>query len=265
MHDLIPLDRPEWFSPRFAAWYKWLLPRLAKQVRHIIAVSEFTKHRVVELLAVPHEKVTVIPNGVDERFSPRPEEEILCMRQSLGITCPAYLLYVGNLEPRKNLQRLLQAWAIAQSSLPPEIELVVAGAKGSSLVFEECSLGALPARVQFTGYVADEQLPALYAGSLALVYPSLYEGFGLPPLEAMACGTPVVTSANTSLPEVVGDAAILVDAEDAESIADAIIRIASGDSLRGELRRRGLQRAKEFTWERTAEQTLRLLLEQAQN
>jgi glycosyltransferase involved in cell wall biosynthesis len=122
MHDLIPLDQPEWFSPRFAAWYKWLLPRLAKQVRHIIAVSEFTKRRVVELLAVPQEKVTVIPNGVDDRFSPRPEEEILCMRRSLGITCPAYLLYVGNLEPRKNVRRLLQAWTIAQRSVPPEIE-----------------------------------------------------------------------------------------------------------------------------------------------
>jgi glycosyltransferase involved in cell wall biosynthesis len=238
---------------------------LAKQVLHIIAVSEFTKRRAVELLGVPQEKVTVIPNGVDERFSPRPEEEILAMRRSLGITWPAYLLYVGNLEPRKNLGRLLQAWTIAQQSVPREIELVVAGARGSSLVFEECSLGALPARVQFTGYVAEEQLPALYAGSLALLYPSLYEGFGLPPLEAMACGAPVITSANTSLPEVVGDAAILVDAEDAQSIADAITRIASSDSLRGELRRRGLERAKEFTWERTAEQTLRLLLEQAQS
>jgi glycosyltransferase involved in cell wall biosynthesis len=263
MHDLIPLDRPEWFSARFAAWYKWLLPRLAKQVRHIIAVSEFTKRRAVELLGIPQEKVTVIPNGVDARFSPRTEEEILCMRRSLGITCPAYLLYVGSLEPRKNLQRLLQAWTVAQRTVPPEIELVVAGAKGSSLVFEECSLGAVPARVHFMGYVADEQLPALYAGSLALLYPSLYEGFGLPPLEAMACGTPVVTSANTSLPEVVGDAAILVDAEDIQSIAEAIARIASSDSLRGELRGRGLERAKEFTWERTAEQTLRLLLEQA--
>ena len=265
MHDLIPLDQPEWFSPRFAAWYKWLLPRLAKQVRHIIAVSEFTKRRIVELLAVPQEKVTVIPNGVDERFSPKSEEEILRMRRSLGITCRAYLLYVGNLEPRKNLQRLLQAWAIAQRFVSPEIELVVAGAKGSSLVFEEWSLGALPSRVQFTGYVTDDQLPALYAGSLSLLYPSLYEGFGLPPLEAMACGTPVVTSANTSLPEVVGDAAILVDAEDTESIADAITRIASSDSLRRDLRRRGLDRAKEFTWERTADQTLRLLLQQVQD
>ncbi len=265
MHDLIPLDQPAWFSPRFAAWYKWLLPRLAKQVRHIIAVSEFTKCRVVELLRVRPEKVTVIPNGVDERFSPRSEKEILRMRQSLGITCPAYLLYVGNLEPRKNLPRLLQAWAIAQQSIPPEVELVVAGAKGSSLVFEQCCLGELPPRVQLTGYVADDHLPALYAGSLALLYPSLYEGFGLPPLEAMACGTPVVTSANTSLPEVVGDAAILADAEYVHSIADAIIRVASNDSLRSELRRRGLERAKEFTWARTAEPTLRLLLEQSQD
>jgi glycosyltransferase involved in cell wall biosynthesis len=265
MHDLIPLDRPAWFNRRFACWYEWLLPRLAKQVRHIITVSEFTKCRVVELLGVPPEKVTVILHGVDERFSPQSEEDISIVRRLLGIKSQAYLLYVGNLEPRKNPHRLLEAWGMAQCSVPEEIELVVAGAQGSSRVFEKVLLGAIPPRVHFTGYVPDEHLPALYAGSLALVYPSLYEGFGLPPLEAMACGTPVVTSASTSLPEVVGDAAILVDAGDTRSIADGMIRIVSSRALREDMRRRGFARVKGFTWERTARETLQVLLEHSRD
>ena len=265
LHDLIPLDHPEWFSARFAAWYRWLLPRLAKQVRHIIAVSEFTKRRAVDLLGIPPEKMTVILHGVDERFKPQPEEAILEMRRALGIVSPSYLLYVGNLEPRKNLHRLVKAWEIAQRSVPDEIELVVAGAKGSSLVFEKVSLGAIPQRVRFAGYVPDRYLPALYAGSMALVYPSLYEGFGLPPLEAMACGTPVVTSSNTSLPEVVGDAAMLVDAEDVHSIADGILRAVSANGRRNAIRQRGFERVRHFTWEHTARATLRVLLDQAEN
>jgi glycosyltransferase involved in cell wall biosynthesis len=265
LHDLIPLDHPEWFSRRFAAWYKWLLPRLAKQVRHIITVSEFTKQRAVELLRVPPEKVTVILHGVDERFRPQPEESVVEMRRALGIDCSSYLLYVGNLEPRKNLHRLLRAWEIAQRSVPREIELVVSGAKGSSLVFERVSLGKIPPRVRFTGYVPDEHLPALYTGSLALVYPSLYEGFGLPPLEAMACGTLVVTSSNTSLPEVVGDAATLVDAEDVHSIADGILRVVNNNGRRSAIRQTGFERVKDFTWERTARETLQVLRDQEQN
>ena len=265
LHDLIPLDHPEWFSRRFAGWYQWLLPRLAKQVRHIITVSEFTKRRAVELLDIPPEKVTVILHGVDERFKPQTGDAILAMRLALGIDCSSYLLYVGNLEPRKNLYRLLKAWEIAQRCVPDEIELVVAGAKGSALVFEQVSLGAIPPRVRFTGYVPDEHLPALYAGSLALVYPSLYEGFGLPPLEAMACGTLVVTSSNTSLPEVVGDAATLVDAENIHSIADGILRVVSNNGRRSAIQQCGFARARNFTWERTAQETLRVLLEQGQD
>jgi glycosyltransferase involved in cell wall biosynthesis len=262
-HDLIPLERPEWFNRRFAAWYGWLLPALANKVQHIIAVSQFTKDRIVQRLGVSPEKITVVLNGVDERFSPKSPEEILATRQSLGIKSPSYLLCVGSVEPRKNLRRLLEAWDQIHSSLPGEVELVVAGAKGSSLVFGDVALTSLPPRVHFTGYVSDEQLPSLYAGALGLVYPSLYEGFGLPPLEAMACGTPVVTSNNTSLPEVVGDAAILVEPEDSESIADGIRRLLSSESLRDTLRERGLARVTRITWERTAEQTLKLLLAQA--
>jgi glycosyltransferase involved in cell wall biosynthesis len=126
-------------------------------------------------------------------------------------------------------------------------------------------LDPLPPQVHFTGYVSDEQLPALYSGALALVYPSLYEGFGLPPLEAMACGTPVVTSNGTSLPEIAGDAAVLVDPEDVDSIAEGILRVVSSSALRDNLRRLGLDRASRATWESTAQQTLQLLLDQAKS
>ena len=145
------------------------------------------------------------------------------------------------------------------------MDLVVAGARGSSRVFESVRLDPLPPQVHFTGYVSDEQLPALYSGALALVYPSLYEGFGLPPLEAMACGTPVVTSNGTSLPEIAGDAAVLVDPEDVDSIAEGILRVVSSSALRDNLRRLGLDRASRATWESTAQQTLQLLLDQAKS
>ncbi len=263
IHDLIPLDRPEWFNPRFAAWYEWLLPRLVKKVRRIIAVSEFTRRRIVERLRVAPEKISVILNGVDERFCPRPEAEVAEVRRALGIPEGTYLLYVGSLEPRKNLKRLLEAWEQVRPAVDPEISLVVAGMRGSPNVFRRAALSKLPRKVHFTGYVPEERLPGLYAGALALLYPSLYEGFGLPPLEAMACGTPVVVSATTSLPEVTGDAAILVDPESVESIAAGIHRALSSGPLRQELRERGLARAREITWERTARQTLQVLREQA--
>ncbi|MDQ2900362.1 MAG: glycosyltransferase family 4 protein [Acidobacteriota bacterium] len=258
-HDLIPLDRPEWFNPRFAAWYRWLLPRLARKVRRIISVSEFTKQRIVERCGIDSSKIAVIPNGVDARFHPRPADEIAAMRQSLGIGGAPYLLCVGSVEPRKNLLRLLEAWSLALAEMPQDIQLVVAGAKGASLVFSNVTVGKLPARVHLTGYVDDQLLPALYSGAVALLYPSLYEGFGLPPLEAMACGVPVIASNDTSLPEVAGDAAALVDPRDAESIADAILRVSRDDTLRSAMRAKGLARARLYNWDAVALQTWQVL------
>ncbi len=265
IHDLAALEHPEWFRPRFVSWYSWLLPRLANRVQHIIAISEYTKQRIVERLKVPPQRITVISNGVDGRFAPRSSEEIAAVRRNLGIEDVPYLLCVGSIEPRKNLVRLLEAWGKIQASVPSEIELVVAGANLHPKVFAAVSTKAAPARTRFTGYVPDESLPALYSGALALVYPSLYEGFGLPPLEALASGTPVITSHGTSLPEVVADSAVLVDPLDSDSIADGIWRILSSPSLGTSLREKGLERARQFTWERSAKETLRLLLEQSQN
>jgi glycosyltransferase involved in cell wall biosynthesis len=214
----------------------------------------------VQILGVQPAKVTVIPHGIDERFSPRPEEEICATRRMLNMPRSRYFLFVSSLEPRKNLSRLLAAWERVQKDLPDDIWLVIAGAKGRPQVFSDAHIKKeLPPRVHFTGYVPEECLPALYSGALALVYPSLYEGFGFPPLESMACGTPVIASNTTSLPEVTADAAILVNPLEVDEIVSAIALLATDPELRSNLSRRGIARAASYTWDATAHATLKVL------
>jgi glycosyltransferase involved in cell wall biosynthesis len=264
IHDIIPIDHPEWFSKSFAAWYKWLLPALARSAQHLIAVSEFTRSRVIDAFGLKPEKVSVVLNGVGAEFTPRTEEEIDRVKTRLGLPAKPYALYVGSLEPRKNLPRLLSAWALVQRKCP-DIQLVITGLnKGGSKVFGAMPIAEIPTGVFFTGYVEDAELPALYSGAEIFVYPSLYEGFGLPPAEAMACGTPVITSQGTSLSEVVGSAALLVDPRDTESIADAILRVANDKSLRAEMRRTGLAQSQRFNWNDAATQTWRILSREAE-
>jgi len=261
IHDIIPLEYPEWFNLRFAKWYQFLIPRLVHKAQKIIAVSEFTKSRICDVTSVEPGKIVVVHNGIDGRFRQRSEEEIVRAKEALGILNFKYLLSVATIEPRKNLQRLLEAWSVACSNLPQDVWLVVAGAKGKDIIFKNASLKKLPPRVYMPGHVPDEHLPALYSGALASIYVSLYEGFGLPPLEAMACGTPVLTSNVASIPEVVGDAALTVDPYDIDAIAEGIKRLVEDDNLRRELSQKGLARAKLFHWDRTAELTWNVLEE----
>jgi glycosyltransferase involved in cell wall biosynthesis len=261
MHDIIPVERPEWFNARFAGWYRWLLPRLTNRVRHLIAVSQFTKDRLVERFKIRPEKVTVVWNGVDAQFRPRTRDEIEEVRAALGIRRPRYLLSLGSLEPRKNIRRLLSVWVRLKGELPEDLGLVVVGSKGGSLVFRDDGVTEEPDGVQFTGYARQQDLPALYSGALGLVYPSLYEGFGLPPLEAMACGTPVIASNTTSLPEITGGVALLVDPLDEDAIADAILRLVRDQELRSALRIRSLERAAHMTWDAAATRTRKVLEE----
>lgn len=263
IHDITPLEHPEWLNPRFAKWYQFLIPRLVHKARRIIAVSNFTKSRICEVTSVQPDKVVVIYNGVDERFRPKSSEEIARTKDTFGISNFRYILTVATIEPRKNLQRLLEAWDAWHVNLPQDIWLVIAGAKGKDLVFRDAVFNRLPPKVCMIGHVSDEHLPALYSGALAFIYVSLYEGFGLPPLEAMACGTPVLTSNVTSLPEVVGDAAFTVNPYDIDAIAEGIKRLVEDDNLRKELSQKGLARAKLFSWERTAEVTWSVLKEAA--
>lgn len=263
IHDITPLEHPEWLNPRFAKWYQFLIPRLVHKARRIIAVSNFTKSRICEVTSVQPDKAVVIYNGADERFRPKSSEEIARTKDTFGISNFRYILTVATIEPRKNLQRLLEAWDVWHVNLPQDIWLVIAGAKGKDLVFRDAVFNRLPPKICMIGHVPDEHLPALYSGALAFIYVSLYEGFGLPPLEAMACGTPVLTSNVTSLPEVVGDAALTVNPYDIDAIAEGIKRLIEDDNLRKELSQKGLARAKLFSWERTAEVTWSVLKEAA--
>jgi len=251
IHDTAFVDHAECFSKLFAAWYQWLVPRLARRVRRIITVSQFSKQRIIEVCRVPEEKVEVILSGVGPQFQPQPAELLAHARTELKLP-ERYVLCVCSLEPRKNLRRLLEAWS-RMPARPANLHLVLAGAKGN--IFHDLEFDAAPANVQLAGYVGDDLLPALYAGAEFFAFPSLYEGFGLPVLEAMASGTPVLCSNSTSLPEVAGDAAVLVDPLQVESIAAALQRLADDSTLRATLRERGLARAKTFNWNSAARQT----------
>ena len=260
-HDIAVLDHPEWFGKRFAAWYRWLIPRLARRAKRIVAVSEFTKNRLVDSLGVDPAKIAVIPNGVDERFRQAGRVEYSELRRRLPVPRSAYVLSVGSLEPRKNLARLLEAWSRCVDHIPPSVWLVISGIKGARQVFRSTPAMSLPRRVHFTGYVPERELPALYREALTLIYPSVYEGFGLPALEAMASGVPSVVGDNTSLPEIVNDAGLCIDPHDVDAISRAIIRMVNDVDLREELGRRSLARSRLFDWNKTARATWKVLSE----
>ena len=218
VHDLAVLRHPETFNLWTRQYSRQCVPRVVQAARRVIAVSEFTKHELVELLGTPEEKIRVVPNGVAEVFGPSGES-----------ADGEYALAVGTLEPRKNLDRTRDAARLAG------VELRVVGERGWGGVEVD----------GWAGRVSDHELAALYRGARCLVYPSLYEGFGLPVVEAMACGTPVVTSAGGATEEVAGGAAVLVDPLDVESIAAGI---AEADRRRDELVALGLERAGVFSW-----------------
>ena len=198
VHDAATLDHPEWFEGKFARWYRFMLPRLMKKARKVITVSEFSRQRLIEAAGLPESAVVAIPNGVEDRMQPVDAPGLSEYLQRRALQKP-YLLCVASLEPRKNLRRLFAAW---ERCRPDGIELVVAGAAGN--VFRSQGFEQPAAGTRLLGRVDDTELPFLYSGATAFVFPSVYEGFGLPPLEAMACGCPVLASSAASLPEVCG-------------------------------------------------------------
>lgn len=255
-HDLFAVDSPEWYNSVYARWYGLVMPRLAKRASHIIAVSDYTKGRLVDRFGVNPQKISVIHNGVDKKVF-HVLDYARAHTTATGLPSTAYLLCVCSLEPRKNLTRLMAAWASAAAELPENIWLVVAGS--GDRIFRAANGGSIPSRVFFTGYVTEAQLAALYAGSLGFIFPSLGEGFGFPPLEAMASGAPVVTSSLTALPEVCSSAALYVNPYDTGDIAQKITLVATDASVRARLSVLGLDRVGKFTWERAARQTMDVL------
>lgn len=261
LHDLAPIDHPEWVTPQFALWYRHLWNLLLPRVAHIITISNFTRSRLLQYYDIPSERITVIHNGVDDRFHRRTSGEIDTALMACGVVGRRYVLSVCALVPRKNLVRLLQAWEQALCELPDDVTLVLVGNVGDRTIFSSLNFGTVPSRVQFLGHVDDEYLPALMSGALMFIYVSLYEGFGLPPLEAIACGTATISSDVTAMPEVLGDAALLVDPEDTSAIARAMILIASDSVLRTNLQNRGPEKAGQFSWRFTARRTINLFSE----
>jgi glycosyltransferase involved in cell wall biosynthesis len=259
LHDAVVLDHPEWFQSVYARWYRALLPRLVRRVANVITDSEFSKTRIHATTGVAEEKIHVVHIGVDPRFRPASSDEIANVRDRYGIPGERYLLSLGSIEPRQNHRRLVDAWARVERELPEDVVLAIAGAAGRSSIFREVSFDRKPDRLHFTGYVDDANLPALYSGAMAFAYLSSYEGFGLPPLEAMACGVPVLTGDRTSLPEVVGDAGVMVDPFDPDAIAESIRSLIADDSRRALLSTKGRERSSAFSWEQTADATWAVL------
>ena len=246
IHDVAALRHPEAYSRGYVAYQRRMLPALARRARLLITVSEFSKLELVDALGADPERVTVIPEGVGERF--RPDADAAAARAGYGLERP-YVVAVGTVSWRKNLGLLDVAARVLRDR---GIELVVAGS-------DRRYLRTAPVTLRRLGYVAEEHLPGLYAGARALALPSCYEGFGLPCLEAMACGTPVVAAASGALPETVGDAGLLVSPDDADAFADALVEAACDDRLRDRLTVAGRQRAAEFPWDRTAALTDRAI------
>ena len=250
IHDASTLDHPEWFHPGFAAWYRFLLPRLARRVRQVITDSHFSKELIVFACQVPEGKVHVVYPGVGAQFQPALPEQVQAVCERYGLD-GSYLLVVGSLEPRKNLPHLFQAWSLVQPQYQ-NMTVAVIGSRGYP--FHDPQLADIPPGVKVLGGVPDADMPVLYSGATALVFPSIYEGFGLHVLEAMACGTPVVASNAASIPEAVGEAGVLFDPYEIEAMAEALKKVIIDIELRQELSSKGLERARQFTWEKTARQ-----------
>lgn len=242
IQDLIPLEHPEWYRKNFASWYRLFLPILAKRVRKVFVPSEYIKRKMKTCFGI--ENVVITPAGVDTGVfhpgTPRPDYDLP----------DCYILFVGSLEPRKNLPLLLDAWNEIQDDFT-DTWLIIAGTTGS--VFRTMTLPNRMERVRFLGYVPDTTLPGLYAGADLFVLPSLDEGFGLPALEAMACGIPVIVSDGGALSEVVGEAGLIFKLSESGGLPQAMIRCLSDRSLRSALKEKGLARARMFSWQDSAE------------
>jgi len=264
VHDLSFIRVPDSAHPRLRKFLLQAVPRSVQRADWVLADSQCTKRDLVELMGSSAEHVEVIYPGVERRFRPIREAAVLAAVQQRYQLPPRFVLALSTLQPRKNFERLIQAYALMSEALRRDVKLVIAGGRGwcYDSIFETVKALQMEEAVRFPGYIADKDLPALYGLAELFALPSLYEGFGLEPLEAMACGTPVVTSDVSSLPEVVGDAGLCVDPLNVERLAEAMELVFADPALRQEMTRRGIERAQGFTWSAAA-QTLLHLYERA--
>ncbi len=258
VHDLSFIRDPDSAWPSLRAFLNKAVPRSVRRATHVLADSQATRDDLIELFNTPAEKISVLYSGVEARFAPvRDESEVerVCTKYQLP---RPFILSVGTLQPRKNYGRLIEAFASLASEMPHH--LIITGGKGwlYETIFEQVRRSGLEGRVHFPGFVDDADLPALYSAADFFAYVSLYEGFGLPLLEAMACGTPVIGSNTSSLPEVMGEVGLQVDPRSVTEIARAMRQMIDQPELRGRSIELGLARAKTFTWDRAAQELLAL-------
>jgi glycosyltransferase involved in cell wall biosynthesis len=257
IHDLSFVRYPDLVMPGMETHLNKWVPHSVRQADHVIAVSKATSQDLIELYQTPPEKITTLYHGATPGFKPVVDPNALAIvRQKYGLEDKPFVLSISTIQPRKNYRRLIQAFAQIDSP----VMLVIGGSKGWHYqdIFAEVDKLGLEKRILFPGFVADTDLPALYSAASLFVYPSLYEGFGLPLLEAMACGTPVVTSNQSSLPEVVGEAGLLIDPYDVDALAAAMRQVLADTSLQQKLSQAGQIQAKKFTWEGMAAKLLKL-------
>jgi glycosyltransferase involved in cell wall biosynthesis len=265
VHDLIPMLLPAYRGSTLVRLYTRLVAAAARKADMVLTDSQASKRDIVRLLGIPAERVRVIYLAADDIYQPvRDEHRLAAVRRKYGLP-ESYLLYLGGFDRRKNVPTLLKAFAqLAKASRIGDwrVSLVIAGRlpeRGADFfpdprpIAQELGIGK---RVVFTGWVPEEDKPALYSGARALVFPSLYEGFGLPPLEALACGTPVIASNKGSLPEIVGEGGLLVEPDDVEGLAGAMEKLLADNDLQTDLRQKGLAHAAKFSWEKTARETM---------
>lgn len=253
LHDVAFLRNPAWFSRSFAAFYRTVIPLVAKKCRRVLTDSSFSKSEILNFIPISPDKVGVIPGGVTKFAQASPQDTAYGKPGE-------YILAVSSLDPRKNFARLIEAF---HKAAVPGMKLVIAGPrnKNFSAAGTEENAKADPA-VVFTGHLSDKELASLYRGALFFVYPSLYEGFGLPPLEAMSCGCPVLVSDAASLPEVCGDAAFYVDPYSVDNIAAGITRLYKDAVLRSELVKKGKEQAGKFSWEKAARELAAVIMDE---
>jgi glycosyltransferase involved in cell wall biosynthesis len=258
IHDLLAFHFPHQNKFQYY-YYRYFLDKIIRHSKAVIAVSQSTKKDITKHLNYPADKIHVIYGGYDQSFfKPKPQDDDLIKRK---YNIEKYILTVGATYPHKNIERLIISYSLLPDRLKKEYKLVVAGSREKythalMLLVKERDLQS---NIVFTGYVSFDDLPYLYSGAAALVYPSLYEGFGLPPLEAMACGCPVVVSNISSLPEVCGDAAFYIDPYNVDDIANGIAKVLTDGILKEDLIRKGLERAKLFSWEKAARGILKVI------